>query len=126
MTKIAIYQIEFDAHIGTTEEEREIPQSLSVDLELTCAINTTSDRLEDTIDYDAIAQAVVRIGQQNRVNLIETLAERMVEETLLDLRVLSARVCVKKCHPPFKPIRGGFVVEITRSRTISSDLPNQI
>jgi dihydroneopterin aldolase len=120
MTKIGIYQIEFDAHIGTTEEERETPQPLSVDLELTCAINTTSDRLEDTIDYDAIAQAIVRIGQQNRVNLIETLADKMVEEALLDPRVLSARVRLTKCHPPFKPIRGGFVVEINRSRTASS------
>jgi dihydroneopterin aldolase len=116
MDKIAIYQIAFDAHIGTTEEERAIPQSLLVDIELTGAINTVSDRLEDNMDYDRISRQVVDLGRVCRVNLIETLTEKIAQKALEDPLVISVWVRVKKCHPPLKEICGGFFVEISRSR----------
>jgi dihydroneopterin aldolase len=115
MNKICIYQIEFDGHIGITEEERTTPQPLSVDIELTCNINTESDDLYDTIDYDLLCKKIVEIGHET-LNLIETLAEKITKSALEDKRVTAVLVRVKKCHPPLKEIKGGFVVEILRHR----------
>jgi dihydroneopterin aldolase len=116
MNKICIYQIEFDGHIGITEEERSTPQPISVDIELTCDISTCSDNLYDTIDYDALCKKIVDIGQTETLNLIETLAEKIVQKGLEDARVTQVLVRVKKCYPPLKEIKGGFVVEILRHR----------
>ncbi|MEK7747677.1 MAG: dihydroneopterin aldolase [Nitrospirota bacterium] len=114
MDKIGIYQIAFDAHIGTTQEERAIPQPLMVDIELTGAINTVSDRLEDNIDYDLICRKIIDLGQTTSVNLIETLTEKIAQKVLEDRNVESIFVRVKKCNPPLKEIQGGFSVEIMR------------
>jgi len=114
MDKICIYQIEFDGHIGITEEERISPQPLAVDIELTCDINTQSDSLYDTIDYDHLCKKIVEIGRNSYLNLIETLAEKITRTALEDPRVRSILVRVKKCYPPLKEIKGGFVVEISR------------
>ena len=116
MTKIGIYQIEIDVHVGVTEEERSVPQPISVDMELTGLISTTSDNIDQTIDYDALCRQVIAIGHQARVSLVETLAEEMAQKALLDLRVTSVLVRVTKKNPPLKEIRGGFVVEIVRHR----------
>ncbi len=117
MTKICIYHIAFDGHIGITEEERSVPQPISVDIELTCDIKTQSDNLYDTLDYDHVCKNILEIGRTETLNLIETLAEKIVQKGLQDLRVTSVLVRVKKCHPPLKEIKGGFVVEIVRDRS---------
>ena len=116
MNKIGIYQIELDAHVGTTEEERAIPQKLSVDIELICDINTCSDDLHDTIDYDDLSKKIVAIGRNESFNLVETFAEKMAQKALEEPRVRSVLIRVKKCHPPLQEIKGGFVVELSRDQ----------
>lgn len=116
MTKIGIYQVRFDAHVGVTEAERAVAQPISVDLELTGEINTDSDRLEETIDYDALCRNIIDISQKSPVNLIETLAGKIAQKALEEARAISVLVRVKKCHPPLKEIQGGFVVEVQRQK----------
>jgi len=116
MNKICIYQIEFDGHVGVTEEERATPQKISVDIELTCDMNTRSDNLDDTIDYDHLCRDIVEMGRNEYVNLIETLTEKIAQSALEDSKATSVLVRVKKCHPPLKEIKGGFVVEISRDQ----------
>jgi len=94
-----------------------MPQPLSVDIELTCDINTCSDNLYDTVDYDMLCRKIVEIGHNAYLNLIETLAERITQSALENQMVTSVLVRVKKCQPPLKEIRGGFVVEILRHRS---------
>jgi dihydroneopterin aldolase len=112
---LSIRQLAFHGHCGTTAQERDIGQRLTVDVE--CACDTTaaasSDRLSDTLDYDHLCDEILKIGRESRVCLVETLAERIAEKTLEDARVLSVTVRITK---PSRPeIRGGFVVELLRS-----------
>lgn len=116
MAKLGVYQIAFLGHVGVTEEEQNTPQPLQVDIELTGAIDTASDQLEGTVDYDALCRKILEIGRQSRVQLIETLADRMADVGLEDHRIHSVCVRVTKCHPPLKEIEGGFVVQIRRAR----------
>ena len=113
---MGIYQIEFDARVGVTEEERSSPQKISVNLELTGAINTLADDLNETIDYDTICRKLIKVCQDKPVCLIETFAEKIVQMVFEDPRVDSVWVRVKKNHPPLEEIKGGFVIEIQRSR----------
>lgn len=117
MDKLAIYQIEFQAHCGPTEEERTVGQRLSLDIEIDCDLSqaTRSDRLEDTIDYDRLCATVLKVGRENHVNLIETLAEKIAAEILSDRRIVSVLVRLKKLLPPREEIRAGFLVEIFRA-----------
>jgi len=116
LTKIGIYKVTFDLHVGVTEEERSVPQTISVDLELIGEINTQSDNLDETIDYDTICRKMIAVCREAPVLLIETLAEKIAQMALSTPRVDSVLVRVKKEHPPLKEILGGFVVEIQRKK----------
>ena len=115
-TKIGVYQLVVNAHIGVTEAEQAVAQPLSIDLELMGDICTDSDRLDETVDYDALARKVIAISRTSRLKLIETLADKVACGALEEPRVRSVRVRVKKCHPPLEAIQGGFVVEIRRDK----------
>ncbi len=113
---LAIRQIEFQGHVGTTPAEREAGQRLSVDVELACDMKQAaeSDRLSEALDYDGLARALVRIGENSRDCLMETLASRMAESITEDARVRWVHVRLTKCQPPYAAIRGGVSVEVCR------------
>jgi 7,8-dihydroneopterin aldolase/epimerase/oxygenase len=54
------------------------------------------DDLSRVVNYEVVAQAVQDIVAAGHVMLVETLAERIAEATLLDALVLLARVRVDK------------------------------
>jgi len=118
MDKLAIYDITFHGHVGVTDEERKTAQKLSVDTELACDLKKASayDRLSDAVDYEQVCEAVLKIGRGYAFHLLETLAEGIAEKILEDRKISSVLVRVRKHLPPRKEIRGGVVVEITRSQ----------
>ncbi|MFQ5781012.1 MAG: dihydroneopterin aldolase [Nitrospiria bacterium] len=118
MDKLAIYQIEFHGHCGVTEAERSTGQRLSVDIEMTCDLKKAAetDRLEETIDYDRLCAEIVKMGKEQHLHLIETLADRITDKVLENQRIDSVLVRVKKLLPPREEIRGGVVIETCRRR----------
>ena len=74
-----------------------------------------SDDLADTIDYSALATAVVADIERDPVNLIEKLADRIARTCLRNPRITTATVTVHKPQAPM-PVRVGDVaVTLTRS-----------
>jgi len=92
---------------GVYEHERAEGQEFVVDvtLEVDLARAAASDELADTIDYGALAARLMAILTGEPVNLIETLAGRLVAECLADERVAAASVTV---HKPQAPIPYAF------------------
>jgi len=78
------YQIE--ASIGVFEWEKEISQNLRFDLQLQCDFTaaSTSDNIEDTVDYGAVCQSIDEVVNSQHFNLLEYLAES-VATTLFSL-----------------------------------------
>ena len=76
---------------GVLPEEQSRPQpfEVDVDVEADLARAGRSDALADTLDYGALAEAVVRIVEQERFALLERLAERIAEAVLTDDRARS-------------------------------------
>jgi dihydroneopterin aldolase len=101
---------------GVFDFERRDGQDFVVDveLELDTAPAARTDDVADTVDYGALADALVAVVGGEPVNLIETLAQRLADTCLADARVHAATVTV---HKPQAPIEHRFVdVEVTVRR----------
>lgn len=79
MDLIRIRGLKAEALIGVHDWERKLPRTLLVDLDLAtdAARAAGKDRLEDALDYHAVSQAVLALTAESRVQLLETLAERL-------------------------------------------------
>lgn len=116
MDKLIVRDIEFIGHCGITEEERTAGQRLSADIELAVDFKmaSTTDRLQDSIDYVSVSRLIVSIGSGSKLNLLETLAEKMAGEILAKYNVSEILIRLRKCSVPVENIRGSFEVEIRR------------
>jgi dihydroneopterin aldolase len=103
---------------GVFDFERADGQDFVVDVELELDTRpaAASDDLADTVDYGALATGLAEVVAGEPVNLLETLAERLVGVCLRDERVAAATVTV---HKPSAPIPLSFTdvaVRIRRAR----------
>ncbi|GIM97563.1 dihydroneopterin aldolase [Paractinoplanes toevensis] len=106
-------------HHGVYDFERAEGQDFVVDvvLELDLAKATETDDVADTVHYGELATALVAVITGEPVNLIETLAGRLLDVCLADQRVEAAEVTV---HKPQAPIPHDFVdvaVTLRKSRS---------
>jgi dihydroneopterin aldolase len=64
--------------IGIYDWEKEVKQPVVLDIEMAgdVARAAASDRIEDTLDYKAIAKRLKQFVGESRFELVETLAER--------------------------------------------------
>jgi dihydroneopterin aldolase len=102
---------------GVYADERRDGQTFIVDALLMLDIReaAASDALADTVDYGALAQALAAVVEGEPVDLLETLASRLVAVCLADRRVDEAEVTV---HKPQAPIPLSFTdVAVTVRRT---------
>ena len=88
---------------GALPEERQRAQPFEVDLDLELDLVTAgrTDRLGDTADYGAVASAVAGVIGGEHAELLEHLAERIVEAVLRAAPTATAvTVTVRKLRPP--------------------------
>jgi dihydroneopterin aldolase len=115
--KVQLHNLEFFAFHGLYEEERIIGNKFIVDLEVT--IESFSDFLsiEDAINYVSLFK-LIKTKMNHPVDLLETLATQIVEEIrLLDNRISSVNISIKKINPPIKGIRGNVGITIHKKFT---------
>jgi dihydroneopterin aldolase len=84
--------------IGVWEWEKQITQPIEIDLEVSAdiAAAAATDRLEDTLDYKAVARTVLEFAEQSRLALIETLAEEIANIILQEFKASWVRVRINK------------------------------
>jgi 7,8-dihydroneopterin aldolase/epimerase/oxygenase len=104
---------------GVYDFERERGQDFIVDvvLELDLGKAAASDDVTDTVHYGELAGALVAVIEGEPVNLIETLADRLVDVCLADARVAAATVTVHKPQAPIPHEFADVAVTIGRSRS---------
>ncbi len=105
-------------HHGVYDFERSQGQEFVLDVRLYLDLGpaAASDDVADTVHYGELAGKLVEILSGEPVNLLETLADRLLDCCLADQRVLRARV---RLHKPQAPIPHEFAdvtVTVTRSR----------
>jgi dihydroneopterin aldolase len=99
------------------ERTRAQPFEVDVDLELDLGPAGDTDDLADTVDYgDTVARIVDVVAGERSYRLLETLAGVIASEALVDPRVASATVAIRKLRPPLAAELDSVGVRITRSR----------
>jgi dihydroneopterin aldolase len=93
---VEVEALEIFGRHGVTEEERIAGQTFLYDLRLEISEAALSDRLEDTVDYVAVAKVVKEISDARRFQLLETLAAAVAEAIAERFAVESVRVRVRK------------------------------
>lgn len=103
---------------GVYPDERREGQEFAVDavLELDTAPAAASDDVADTVHYGELAEALVAVLTGAPVNLLETLADRLLSCCLADSRVHAATVTVHKPHAPIPHEFADVSVTIRRDR----------
>lgn len=114
---VFVRNYELMASVGVYEHEKRYEQRIvvSIDLAVADAYDGRSDRLEDVLDYSRVVGIIEKTATERHVQLIETLAERMATQCLLDARVKSVRIQIEK-PDAFKDIKA-VGIAITRSRS---------
>jgi dihydroneopterin aldolase len=99
---------------GVHEEERERGQDFLFDVELDVGERGATDRLEDAVDYSAVARTVAAVSEAHTYALLEALAGAVADE--LAGRFGPERVRVRVTKPGVRP--GGLegVAGVTVSR----------
>ncbi len=102
MSKIAIVDLEVFFCVGVTDEERAKPQRLllTVDMDFDFSSAAVTDRVTKTIDYNAVAQAVIKLGEGRNWKLIEKVANDVADRVLSEFQPESVTVEVKKFALP--------------------------
>jgi len=116
--RITLSGLRARGHHGVYDFERENGQDFVVDavLELDLAPAAASDDVADTVHYGELAGRLVAVVTGPPVNLIETLAGRLADECLADMRVRRVTVTVHKPSAPIPHEFGDVAVTVTRSR----------
>ena len=102
MSKISIVDLEVHFHIGVTQKERARPQRLLVSVEMSHDFSAAAanDRVNQTINYFAVAQKVLRLGGGRSWKLVEKLATDVADLVLNEFAPASVTVLVKKFPIP--------------------------
>jgi len=86
---------------GVREHEQRDGQDFLFDVDLDVGDRGSSDRLEDAVDYSAVARTVQEVSDAHRYDLLEALATAVADELLN--RFGAERVVVRVTKPDVKP-----------------------
>ena len=102
MSKITIVDLEVHYCVGITDEERAKPQRLllTVDLTLDFSSASVSDRIERTINYQTVAEDLLKFGEGRSWKLLEKLVANVAERILNEYKPQAVMVEAKKFTIP--------------------------
>ena len=98
MDIIFIRDLRIDTVIGIYDWERSIKQTIHLDLEMATDIAraASSDSIEDTLNYKAVAKRIIAFVEDSSFQLVETLAERITELVREEFAVPWIRLTLNK------------------------------
>ncbi len=98
MDIVYIRDLKIETVIGVNDWEREVHQTVSLDLEMATDIHTAaeSDDIADTIDYKAVAKRIIAFVEGTEFQLVESLAERVTNIVRGEFGVRWVRLRVSK------------------------------
>jgi dihydroneopterin aldolase len=117
MDKIFLTQLTTETVIGIFDWEREVKQTVAIDLEMSADIRRAarSDSIKDTLNYKAVAKRVLGFVQETRFQLVETLSQEVARVVLTEFPVEWVRVTVHKPGAIRHSRDVGVIIERTRA-----------
>ena len=98
MDKIFLHELKIDTIIGIWDWERQIRQTVVIDLEMSADIAraAATDQVEDTLNYKLVAKRIQQFVGDSSFQLVETLAERIAGIIRDEFGVAWVRVTLHK------------------------------
>jgi|SRR5215469_4789859 len=98
MDIVFIRELKVDTVVGIYDWERRIRQQVVLDLEMAwdVARAAKTDRIQDTLDYKAVAKHVSHYVSGAEFDLVETLAEKVAELVMKEFQVRWVKVSLNK------------------------------
>ncbi len=98
MDKVFIKGLNIQTTIGFFQWEKEIKQTLVIDVEMgwNTAQAAENDELAKTLDYAQISEGIAEFANANPVDLIETLAERLAAHLMARYHIPWLKLSVGK------------------------------
>lgn len=122
LDKISVRGLVLDCNIGVFDEEKLGTQRVRFTVEVSVYphVHTTSDNVQQIVNYDMIVEGIRRVISAGHINLLETLAERVAQECLADRRAAKVHLLVEKLDR----LEGASLgVEIERTQP-TANMPN--
>ncbi len=94
--EIIIESLKLSAYVGINQWEQKIKQTLLVDIHLFYDFSHTNDKIEETINYDALCQNIEAYVEQRNFQLIETIANEIANEIFTQFPVQRVKISVSK------------------------------
>ena len=114
MITVSVHDLRIFGRHGVHAEERERGQDFLFDVDLDVEERGLSDRLEDAVDYSAVARAVREVSDAHAYALLETLAAAVADE--LRSRFGAERATVRVTKPAVRPAGLDGTASVTVSR----------
>ncbi len=99
-TQILIKDLKFYGFHGVYPEEQIVGTTFRADAVIDIDPNLpgfSSDRLDDTVNYETIVERIIKIGTTQKYKLIEKLAQTMAESLLqMDSNILAVDITIYK------------------------------
>ncbi len=115
MDKIFINDLQVETVIGIFDWEREIKQTISINLEMEFDISKAaeSDDINDSLDYKKVSKRIISLCEKADRYLVENLIEKIAQVVLKEFPVSKVTVSLEKPGA----LRGSKSVGITITRS---------
>lgn len=122
MDIVYIRDLRIDAVIGIYEWEKRIKQQININLEMGWdnSVPAASDDIKDTLNYKACANLVKDLVSKSEYELVETLAEKIAELLLTEMKIPWIKVQVGKPKAVTDSKEVGVIIE--RGSSLKSNL----
>jgi len=113
MDIVFLRELRIDTVIGIYDWEREIKQTVVLDLEMAADVAkaAASDHIDDTLDYKAVAKRLIEFVEASQFQLVETLAERCTEIIREEFGVPWVRLTLNKAGAVSSARDVGVIIE---------------
>lgn len=113
MDTIFISELRIDTLIGIYDREKQVAQTIQLDLEIGLRGKhaADSDRIEDTIDYAEVVAAIRKLFAGQHFSLLEHAAESIAQMIITDFRAPWLRISIAKLAPLAGAKKLGVTIE---------------
>ena len=95
--RILVRDLVLPCRIGVYEHEKQAPQRVRINVQLLVEREVAdSDELGDVLNYETIVEGIRALTRGRHIELVESLAEQVMDICLASPRALAARIGVEK------------------------------
>lgn len=118
MDIVYIHDLRIETVIGVYDWERKVRQPIVVNIDMMAdvAAAAKTDRIEDTLNYKAVAKRIIAYVSESNFHLVETLAEQVAALVISEFKVPWVRLRINKEGA----VRGAKGVGVLIERRIAS------